>query len=33
MAQAYGGTAADERLAVFRTKDAARDWLLGGHPS
>jgi hypothetical protein len=29
MAQAYGGTAADERLAVFRTKDAARDWLLG----
>jgi hypothetical protein len=33
MAQAYGGTAADERLAVFRTKDAARDWLLDGHPS
>jgi hypothetical protein len=32
MAQAFGGTAAHERLAVFRTKDAAPDWLLGGHP-
>jgi hypothetical protein len=33
MAQAFAGTASEGRLEVFRTKDAARDWLLGGQPS
>ena len=30
MAQVFGGSASDARFVVFRTKDAARDWLLGG---
>jgi DNA-binding NarL/FixJ family response regulator len=29
MAQVFAGDALEGRLAVFRTKDAARDWLLG----
>lgn len=33
MAQAFGGGPAEGRFGVFRTKEAARDWLLGGHPS
>jgi hypothetical protein len=33
MAQGFGGAAAADRLSVFRTKDAAEDWLLGGHRS
>ena len=33
MAQAFAGNASEGRLEVFRTKDAARDWLLGGRPS
>ena len=30
MAQAFGGNASEGRFEVFRAKDAARDWLLGG---
>ena len=33
MAQAFGGGPADDRLAVFRSRQAARNWLLGRHPS
>jgi hypothetical protein len=29
MAQAFAGEASEGRLAVFRTEDAAKDWLLG----
>jgi hypothetical protein len=33
MAQLFGGGPADDRLAVFHTRRAARNWLLGRHPS
>ena len=31
MAQAFAGQASEGRLEVFRSEDAAKAWLLGGH--
>jgi hypothetical protein len=32
MAQAFAGDASEGRLELFRTRQAARNWLLDGHP-
>jgi hypothetical protein len=32
MAEMFGGGPADDRLTVFRSRRAARNWLLGRHP-